>query len=195
MVEPMRTHPLAPFTVAARAVPGPEPVTLQAHPFRGKLILRAGADVAVRAADSLGFALPPTLRAARGDGIAALWLGPDEWLLLADADGSEPLASRLRAALAEHHHAVVDVSDRLAGIAVRGGRAADVLAAGCALDLHVRAFPAGMVTRTLLGKAQLVLHRPEDAAGFDLYVNASLAPYVWLFLENAAREFGFAVAG
>ena len=39
-----------------------------------------------------------------------------------------------------------------------------------------------------------MLHRPEQATAFELRVNGSFAPYAWLFLENAAREFGFAVA-
>ena len=39
-----------------------------------------------------------------------------------------------------------------------------------------------------------MLHRLEQAEGFELHVNGSFAPYAWQFLENAAREFGFAVA-
>jgi sarcosine oxidase gamma subunit len=39
-----------------------------------------------------------------------------------------------------------------------------------------------------------VLRRPAERELFELHVNGSLAPYVWLFLENAAREFGFTIA-
>lgn len=194
MPEPMRRSPLAALAQPERSVAGPAPVTLEALPFGGKLILRAAADVAASAADSLGFALPALLQGTGNGAIEALCLGPDEWLLLVGPAEVEVLAAALRAGLAGHHHAVVDVTDRFTGIAVSGTHAADVLAAGCPLDLHPRIFRPGMVTRTLLGKATVVLRRPDRGDRFELYVNGSFAPYVWLFLENAGREFGIAVA-
>lgn len=194
MPEPTRTSPLAAWVLAERAVAGPSRVTIGSLPFGGRLILRAGAEAAGLASATLGFELPATMRSAGGGGVEALWLGPDEWLLLVAADAAEHHATALRQGLAASHHAVVDVSDRFAGISIRGTHAADVLAAGCPLDLHPRTFPEGTVTRTLLGKATIVLRRPTQADGFDLYVNGSFAPYVWLFLENAAREYGFQVA-
>ena len=96
----------------------------------------------------------------------------------------------LRTALSGHHHAVVVVSDRMTGIGVSGARALDVLAAGCPLDLHPKVFAPGAVTRTLLGKAAVVLRRPGEADAYELWVNGSFAPYVWLFLRNAALELG-----
>jgi sarcosine oxidase subunit gamma len=193
MVEPMRMSPLADLARPDRAVDGPAPVSLQALPFQGKLILRAGVEAGAAAARALVFELPATLRSAGAGGIEALWLGPDEWLVLGSEDAVRRLAAELRAVLAQLHHAVVEVGDRLIGIAVRGGRAADVLAAGCPLDLHARVFPPGTATRTLFGKASIVLLRPVGRDGFELFVGVSFAPYVWSFLENAAREFGFAV--
>ena len=46
-----RPAPCTAISLPARSVPGPEPVTLAALPFRGKLILRGGADVQEGAAD------------------------------------------------------------------------------------------------------------------------------------------------
>ena len=192
MAEPVRRSPLAGLALAARSVPGPEPVTLAALPFRGKLIVRGGADAQKRAADVLGLDLPGPLRGHVRDEMAALWLGPDEWLVLLASGTEEQRAEVLRARLAGCHHAVVVVSDRMCGIAVEGTRAREVLNAGCALDLHDDAFPPGTATRTLLGKAPIVLWRTE-CGGFELWVNGSLAPYAWQFLENAALEYGFAI--
>lgn len=194
MPEPMRRSPLEALAQPGHSVAGPAPVTLEALPFGGKLVLRAAADVADSAADVLGFTLPGPLQNAGSATLRALWLGPDEWLLLVGAAEVEAQAAALRARLADRHHAVIDVSDRFTGIAVGGARAADVLAAGCPLDLHPQVFRPGMVTRTLLGKATVVLRRPDDGDRFELYVNGSFAPYVWLFLENAGREFGIVVA-
>jgi sarcosine oxidase subunit gamma len=58
-----------------------------------------------------------------GEGKAALWLGPDEWLILLPAGQAEMVAPSLCEALAGLHHAVVMVSDRFAGVAVEGARA------------------------------------------------------------------------
>ena len=195
MAEPARVSPLAGLTLPARAVAGPEPVTLAALPFRGKLILRGGEAVLRPARDVLGPELPGPLRSTANDTTAALRLGPDEWLLLLDPGNVDEQAAALRTALAEVHHAVVAVSDRMTGIGIAGERAADVLNAGCPLDLHEASFPPGAATRTLLAKAPMVLHRPGRQAAFELWVNGSFAPYAWLFMENAGREYGLAVTG
>jgi sarcosine oxidase subunit gamma len=191
MAEPACIGPLAGLTLPARAVAGPEPVTLAALPFRGKLILRGGEAVLRPARDVLGLELPGPLRSTANDTTAALWLGPDEWLLLLDPGNVDERAAALRTALAEVHHAVVAVT----GIGIAGEHAADVLNAGCPLDLHEASFPLGAATRTLLAKAPMVLHRPGRQAAFELWVNGSFAPYAWLFLENAGREYGLAVTG
>ena len=194
MAEPVRTSPLAALARPERRVHGPEPVTLAALPFRGKLVVRGDREVRARASAVIGCELPGTLRGTAGGGVEALWLGPDEWLLLTATEDAGRTATALREALSGLHHAVVDVSDRLTGISVEGARARDVLNAGVPLDLHSRAFPPGTVGRTVLAKAPIVLRRPAEGEAFDLHVNGSLAPYAWLFLENAAREFGFTIA-
>ncbi len=137
----------------------------------------------------------PALMASAETGRAdVLGLGPDEWLILAEPDNVGALATELSAALGTVHHAVVVVSDRMIGIGVAGRRARDVLAAGCPLDLHPAVFAPGAATRTLLGKAAVVLRRPDPAERYELWVNGSFAPYLWLFLRNAALEFGVTAA-
>ena len=188
MAEPTRTSPLA--GAATVAVSGPAPVAITALPFRGKLVLRGGPAIGEAAAEVLGAGLPTLMRSARGNRAEILGLGPDEWLLLTEPRAEDALADELRAALGDRHHAVVVVSDRMTGIGVRGARAVDVLATGCPLDLHPKVFRPGAVTRTLLGKAAVVLSHPDEAAAYELWVNGSFAPYLWLFLRNAALEFG-----
>ncbi|HQI02351.1 MAG TPA: sarcosine oxidase subunit gamma family protein [Deltaproteobacteria bacterium] len=67
-----------------------------------------------------------------------------------------------------------------------GPHAARVLSAGCPLDLHPGAFPAGTATRTLLGKAGVTLWR-IGAEAWHLEVARSLAGYARAFLAEAAR--------
>ena len=84
--------------------------------------------------------------------------------------------------------AIIDISHRDAAIEVSGPRAAWVINAFCALDLHLAAFPVGMCTRTVFGKAEILLWR-TGAEEFRIDVARSFAPYVWACLEEARREF------
>ncbi len=113
----------------------------------------------------------------------ALWLGPDEWLVLAPETESA-LTQQALAALGS----VVDVTHAYVGIEVSGPRAAWCINAFNALDLDPHVFPVGACTRTLFGKVEIVLWRAE-AELFRIEVARSHAPYVWQCLEEACREF------
>lgn len=119
--------------------------------------------------------------ACANDRIAAR-LGPDEWLLCAPAD------VRIEDPLGAEHHALVDVAHRYAGFVIEGAQAPVLLAAGCPLDLHPKVFTAGSATRTLLGKAEIVLWRVREAPAYRVECARSFARYVLAFLREAARE-------
>jgi sarcosine oxidase, subunit gamma len=128
--------------------------------------------------------------------VTALWLGPDQWLLTCPPDDAAFLIGSLREALADSHCAITDVSDGQVALRLEGASARDVLAKGCPLDLHPRAFTPGSCAQSLLGKADLLLHlRPDEPLGlsFDLYVARSFAHYLWAWLEDAGREYGVQV--
>ena len=118
---------------------------------------------------------------------AALWLGPDEWLLLAKEGEAAAIIDALTGALAPLPHSLVDVSHRQTALKVSGEHAALLLNAGCPLDLDRHAFPVGMCTRTLLQKTEIVLWRIAENV-FHLEVARSFAPYAWRFLEQAERD-------
>jgi sarcosine oxidase subunit gamma len=165
------------------------PATAFVHvlPPARRFVLRG--DGAVRAAAERAFGVPVPAVACRAgsDGNrAALWLGPDEWLLLAGAEDGTATAA-LERALDGLAHSLVDVSHRQVGLAVSGARAATLLSAGCPLDLDPGAFPVGMCTRTMLSKAEVVLWRTA-AEKFRLEVWRSVADYVTGYLAGAARD-------
>lgn len=139
---------------------------------------------------ALGFALPRVAcRSAEAGDRAALWLGPDEWLVLAPEAETAPLFAAVEAALGAAPHALVDVSHRQVGFAVAGRRAAALLNAGCPLDLDPSAFPVGTCTRTVLAKCDVVLWRRGPDA-FRLEVNRSFADYLAGVLRMAERGLG-----
>ena len=129
-------------------------------------------------------------RSTAGDGgqqRAALRLGPDEWMLLVAADEVDERCEAISAALAGAPHSLVDVSHRDVAFTVEGPGADAVVNTGCPLDLSSKAFPAGSATRTILGKAEIVLQR-LSADRFTVTSWRSFAPYVQGFLIEAARD-------
>jgi sarcosine oxidase, subunit gamma len=152
-----------------------------------RFVLR-GAD-AVRTAVAAAFGLTPPAEACRAVSAgerAALWQGPDEWLLLAASAETASLGARLAGALSALPHSLVDVSQRQTALQVDGAHATTLLAAGCPLDLDESAFPVGMCTRTMFAKAEVVLWRSAPAS-FRLEVWRSFAAYVSQYLAEAAR--------
>ncbi len=118
---------------------------------------------------------------------AALWLGPDEWLLLAPDDERIPLATSLKTVIAGHSASVVDVAHRQCGLVIDGPQAARLLSAGCPLDLDLSAFPVGMCTRTLMAKAEIVLWR-IGTVRFHVECWRSFAPYVVGIVATGLRD-------
>jgi sarcosine oxidase subunit alpha len=152
-----------------------------------RLSIRAGPAAGTAIGLALGVLLPTVpCRSVIARDRAALWLGPDEWLIVAP-EGAADLAAQAAKAAADHPVSVVDVSHRSRTLEVTGQRAAVCLNAFCALDLDVSVFPVGMCTRTRLGKAEIVLWRIAPEV-FHLDVARSFVPYVWACLEEARLE-------
>jgi sarcosine oxidase subunit gamma len=139
---------------------------------------------------AFGVALPrEACRAATSGDRAALWLGPDEWLLIAPDGEATRLMAVIGEALGLEPASLVEISDRQVAIEVAGEKAAEAVNAFNALDVDTQAFPVGMCTRTLFGKAEIVLWRTAPET-FRLEVWRSFAPYVQGCLGEATREYG-----
>jgi sarcosine oxidase subunit gamma len=166
------------------------PATIRPLPGAARFSLRLRDEDAAAIASVADFRVDQTLNsfAATGDRLS-LRLGPNEWLLIGPEADSEGIAGEIAAALGERFHSLVDVGHRNVAIEVKGAHAADILNAGCPLDLDASAFPAGTATRTVLAKAEIVLVRLDDAPTFRVECWRSFATYVHGFLTEAARDF------
>ena len=154
-----------------------------------RFILQGGPTARAAAGEAFGVPLPESpCRASSVEGRAALWLGPDEQLLLGPAADTQILVAGLATALTGIAHSLVDVSHRQIALQVSGPHASAILSTGCPLDLDLVEFPVGMCTRTLLGKADIVLWR-TGAAEFHLEVWRSFTGYVSALLLEAAQDF------
>ena len=149
-----------------------------------RISLRAPEASVAALSKALGVALPkkPKTSSAK-DGRTALWLGPDEWLVIDEA-GASPLAD---CAKVKALHAAVDVSHRNVAFSATGAGAEATLNAGCPQDLSLVSFPVGAATRTILGKVEIVLLRTAPDA-FRVECWRSFSDYVFAFLCEAARD-------
>jgi sarcosine oxidase subunit gamma len=157
-----------------------------------RFIFRGAPEAATAAGAAFGVALPAQpCSAQRQDSRAALWLGPDEWLLLAPREAVSDITSAFSKQLGGVPHSLVEISDRNVGLLLDGPGSEDMLNTGCPLDLDIAAFPAGMCTRTLFGKAEIVLWRTAPHV-FHIEVMRSFLPYVTGFLDLAVRDVALA---
>ena len=180
-----RTHPLEAWAPALAALPDAVGVTVE--PYVAMVDVRLGSATAL----VCGAALPPVANTwVPTDAGRAVWLGPDEWLLTSTAESPQELEERVRAAVGPLGGAVVDVSAQRIAVRLTGARVRDVLAKGCSVDLHPRAFGRGRSAQTTLGMAGVVLLALSDAGDDHLVlVRSSFAGYLADWLLDAALEF------
>jgi sarcosine oxidase subunit gamma len=188
-----RASPLAEWGTRLAAVSDrPAEFSIHELPFASQVNLRGDpADPAFSGAvrGVLGCDLPLAANTwVAGNDTSVLWLGPDEWLVVAPDGRSDTLCAGLRAALQGLHHSVTDISANRTILEVSGEYARLVLAKGCPLDLHAGAFAPPQCAQTLLAKAQMILQCVEARPVFRVFVRISFAPYVAEWLIDAATE-------
>jgi sarcosine oxidase subunit gamma len=139
-----------------------------------------------------GIALPVAANTtSKGDGVVALWLGPQSWLLVA----ADPLGdfTGARDALNAAGGALFDVSASRVAYVVDGPRAVDVLATGCPLDFDRRAFGAGQCRESLYGRVPALFYRPGEPPACTVLVARSFARDTWHSLCATAAPYGYTV--
>lgn len=173
-----------------RPLSWPDADWLAPQPPWSRHILRGDAIVRGLASAAFGVALPEQpCRAHSSGGRAALWLGPDEWLLLAPAPDASRIEAALDGALHLQPHSLVDVGHRQVACTVHGDRAEWLLESHCPLPLNLRDFPIGMCARTVFARSAVVLWRTGEQA-FHVEVGRSFVAYVVALLREVAREAG-----
>lgn len=185
----VRRSALASLAVPWSAGSGTGITLLERHPLI-MINLRGTADAAfgdaVRAACDCELPVAPNASSAgpRGE---ILKLGPDEWLLV--TDGGTAWSEKMAIPGAT----LTDVSHARVAVRVKGAKTRDLLAKGCAIDLHPRQFPPGTCVQTAIAKINVILHQPQDADGFVLYAPRSFAGSFWHWLTAGAAEYGYHV--
>lgn len=148
-------------------------VVIRAAPVMARFSLRARNVADISAV--LGVEAPAKI-GATAHGVACL--GPDEWMYRVAPDARPPVASGKLVA-------VTDISHRNTAIVVEGPRAAEVLSAGCPLDLTK--FDIGRATRTIFETVEIIVER-EASDRFHVEVWRSFAPWLWTAITQVAAE-------
>lgn len=183
----------------------PAQLRVSEEAFRTQLNLRtdasgAGADAVARV---LGVGLPAVpcsavavpvagidAELATDADVQVLWLGPDEWLIVAPADALAPLEGALRAVLPAAHTALVDVSAQRTTLRLRGELVAELLSKGCSVDLDPRVNGLGSCVQTMLAQAAVIIvPGDEQATDFRVLVRSSFARYLAAWIMDAALEY------
>ena len=159
-------------------------VVLEHVPFLAQVDLRLAADDA----GSAPYPLPLEPNTAWEDGPrAALWLGPDEWLILGRPGDGAAIVSELRDALAGVHHSVVDVGANRVALELSGPRSKEILSTGCSLDLDPRrGWVVGRCAQTLLARVPVILQERAETTG--ILVRPSFAEYLVDWLTDATAR-------
>jgi len=183
--DPLARDPLAPRAADLARIgdlTGGE-VTASSVPFLAQVSLRLDPALAHRAP----IPLPLEPNTAWEDGPrAALWLGPDEWLVLCPPHAGPEIAAELDSALADVHRSILDLSANRVAIELSGPGRFALLSKGCPIDLHPLSWTAGACAQTLIAKAQVILHERADTTG--LLVRTSFAGYLVDWLLAASGE-------
>jgi sarcosine oxidase subunit gamma len=122
---------------------------------------------------------------------AAIWLGPDEWLIVTPPGTAAEVEGPLREVTGTAVcGAYTDVSANSTALRLSGRRSRDVLRKVCSLDVHPRVFGRSACAQTLLARAARVLLVADgEPDGFLIFVRASFADYVADWLLDAMAEY------
>lgn len=159
-------------------------VAVTPAPEASRLSLRARPDAVAALSKALGIDLPskPKTSATKGTR-TAFWLGPDEWLVIDEA-GKDIMGELAKV---KSLFSSVDVSQRNTAILVSGANAQATIASGCPQNLSDKAFPVGAVSRTLIGKSEVIIHRVKPQV-YRVECWRSFSDYVFTFISESARD-------
>jgi sarcosine oxidase subunit gamma len=170
-------------------------VTLAETTFAGAWNVQGNAgdpafDDAVRETFGLSLSAAPNT-ATRDGALTALWLGPRSWLIVASDEPTIADFESRRDAVNAASGALFDVTASRVAWTIAGPHAATVLAKGCPLDFHPRAFGEGACAQSVFGHVNALFYRRAASSVFTLMVARSLARDAWHSLCRSAAQYGY----
>jgi sarcosine oxidase subunit gamma len=190
----LRVSPAAQLRAAFEAGSVQGVVELCEVPFLTMVGLRAdtGSEAAGRLAAVTGKIPVRSGEVVDSGDTSVMWLGPEEFLVVAPTEAHDSLGGgliqALREALGDGEGQVVDLSANRTTFELVGPRARAVLEKGCSLDLDPREFKAGTALSTEIGNIPVVLWKTGEES-FRIFPRASFAGFLGRWLLDAMREY------
>jgi len=132
-----------------------------------------------------GTALPTEPGTCSGRDPIVRWLAPNTWLVASSQQDGTALVAALESACAGRNCAIVDVSDSMVALKVRGARARELLSRGTGFDVRAASFGPGRATRVAFAQLPVLL-RPISNDSFELLVDRSAARWLADWLSSTA---------
>lgn len=163
--------------------------------LQGMITLRidVSADAATSALRAAGVEMPAQGEARGSLSSGALWMSPDEVLLLCAYDAVDETMERLEDQLEGQHSLAADVSDARCVVRLSGEANAlrETLAKLTPADMRNKVFPVGKLRRTRLAQVPAAIWFENDETAIVVAFR-SVADYVFGLLSNAASgEVGY----
>lgn len=194
MSAPDRLSPFGPEATPSRhGAPGSAPVLMTERKVDIVQVM-AGRGAEAKAADAVksatGLALPGPRKAEIAGEAMAVWIQPSSWFVIRPRGNEGALAQQLGGG---DNLAVVDQSHGRCVLRLSGARAGEVLAKGCRVDLHPRAFPPGSVATTSIDHITVTIVKLDEVPSFDLVLPSNFAEAFLDWLRISAAEFGYEI--
>ena len=175
--------PVAEPTVAAAPLIG-----IKETGLRGMITLRGDlASEALQAAvdEAVGLKVPEPLAMSADGDARAIWMSPDELLLLCGYADANAAIVRIGEQMGDAHHMALNVSDARAVIRLTGSRVGEVLAKGAPCDCSDHGFPVGTARRTHLAGLAVAFWRLEQDV-WEIVALRSYSHHLMTWLETAS---------
>jgi sarcosine oxidase subunit gamma len=160
-----------------------------------KLIIRGKTkDFITAIGKNLNMILPTEANTSTtSEALTALWLSPDEWMLISNKTISEDtntyevedsLISNISKA---NLGAVTDVSDQFIMINIKGSKVFDLFATGSPFNFNEFKNKKGTVVQTILSHIDVVIHHTE-INHVNLFVRRSFSEHLHSWLNDSASR-------
>ena len=160
-----------------------------------KLIIRGKTkDFITAIGKNLNMILPTEANTSTtGENLTALWLSPDEWMLISNKTTSEDtntyeVENNLINNISKANlGAVTDVSDQFVMINIKGNKVFDLFATGSPFNFNEFKNKKGSVVQTILSHIDVIIHLTE-INNVNLLVRRSFSEHLHSWLNDSASR-------
>ena len=128
-----------------------------------------------------------------GEALTALWLSPDEWMLISNKTISEETNTYevednlIKNISKTKLGAITDVSDQFVMINIKGNKVFDLFATGSPFNFNEFKNKKGSVVQTILSHIDVVIHLTEINS-VNLLVRRSFSEHLYSWLNDSASR-------